>query len=158
MNHSVSGDVLRQFESAWDMLGDILQRVPDEHWRQDASHGLAPGRLAYHVLETAEYYMSGEPKSFRWGARFGVDWEAATPEELPERENLIDYLAEIRTTCQKWLGDVEDSSMLALDSVYGSEGMSRLEVGLYLMRHTHHHIGELCGHLRRCGIARPSWR
>ena len=102
--------------------------------------------------------MSARPRDFAWGARFGMDWQESAAADLPARDAVLEYLAEIRIACRAWLEGRDDGAMLALDPIYGAEGMSRLELSLYVLRHTHHHLGELCGHLRRCDIARPSWR
>lgn len=158
MRHSISADVLGHFSAAWDMLGEAVTRFPAEQWARDVEGALAPARVAYHVLETAEYYFGSRQQGFPWGARFGADWETATPEALPTPAQVIAYLEEIRALSRRWLADAGDETMLAPDPVYAAEGMSRLDRALYVLRHTQHHVGELCGLLRRCAAPRPPWR
>ena len=156
--HSIAGDVRGQFEHAWDMFAEAVRLFSAEQWRQDSGLVLAPARVAYHLLETAEYYLSDAPGAFRWGGRFGVDWESADAGALPTQEDILAYLGEVRRACQDWLNRRAAHGMLDLDPVYGGEGMSRLDRSLYLLRHTHHHIGELCAQLRRYDLPRPGWR
>ncbi len=156
--HTISGDLIGQFESAFDMLGEAVPRFSAEQWRQDADHGLAPARVAFHLLDTVEYYMSPDPRRFKSGARFGVDWEDAPAAAQPGQEQISTYLAEIRAGCRRWMEGLDDAAMLTPDPVYGREGMSRLDLRLYVLRHTHHHIAEIAAHLRRCGLPRPGWR
>lgn len=158
MKHSISTDVVGQFAAAWTMLGETVQRFPLNLWTLDGDGSLAPARLVYHILETADYYFSPSLNAFNWGGRFGVDWETGAPGNLPTQGQLMAYLGDVRSRCELWFKGVADETMLEPDPAYADEGMSRLDRGLYVLRHTHHHLGTLCAELRRAGLPRPAWR
>jgi uncharacterized damage-inducible protein DinB len=147
-----------QFEAAWGMLKQAVQSVPLEQWRTGDVEHLVPARIACHVLETADYYMSPDPERFPWGGRFGVDWENGAREELPGQDDARDYLNEVRARVASWIAGLSDTGLLSPDAIFRSEGMSHLDRALYLLRHTQHHTGEMCAELRRRGLPRPPWR
>jgi hypothetical protein len=146
-----------QFEAAWEMLAEAVG-VFGEGWRAGGSDYAVPARLAYHAVETADYYFHDDLAAFDWGGRFGVDWETKEPARLPSQQAILDYLDEVRDKASRWIADREDDRLLAPDEVFHAEGMSRLDRALYVLRHTQQTIGELCALLRARGIPRPAWR
>ena len=147
-----------QFEAVWGMLKQAIHSVPLEQWRTGDVEHLVPARIAYHVLETADYYMSPDLERFPWGGRFGVDWEKGARDALPGQADIRDYQNEVRARVAAWLAGLGDAGLLLPDAVFRSEGMSHLDRALYVLRHTQHHTGELCAELRRRGLPRPPWR
>jgi len=156
--HSLARDLNGQFSAAWSLLGDAIGDILDDQWRTGESDHLVPARLALHIIETAEHYSSEDPASYRWGARFNLDWESAPSQNLPGQHDIQRYLADVKKQVREWIEKQGDDGLLAPDSHYGGEGMSHFDRAAYLLRHTHHHIGELCAELRRRGIPRPRWR
>ena len=149
------------FTRVWDTYQAAINDVPEEHWRTGEVSYLIPARLVYHVLEAAEFYARGTPKGFDWGAnqrRFGVDWEAATPEQLPTQEQSLIYLNEVQSEVEKWLIKASDSELLLPDVEYPWTGGSVLGRALYLLRHNQSHLGELNAELRRRELPRAKWR
>jgi hypothetical protein len=146
-----------QFGAAWDMLAEAVGAF-GEGWRAGDSSYAVPAGLAYHVIETADYYFHDDLEAFGWAGRFGADWETEEPARLPSRRAILDYLDEVRDKTSRWIADRGDDGLLAPDEVFHEEGMSHLDRALYVLRHTQHTIGELCSLLRARDIPRPAWR
>jgi uncharacterized damage-inducible protein DinB len=158
---TIGEELIEHFTRVWGTYRDAIRDIPEEQWRAGEVDYLTPSRLLYHVLEAAEFYSRETPKGFNWGAnqrRFGVDWEAATPEQLPTQEQTLTYLDEVQAQLEAWLKNAEDSDILSPDSEYSWTGKSVLGRALYLLRHNQHHLGELNAELRRRGLPRAKWR
>jgi len=147
-----------QFDAAWSLLADTIVAFDDASWRRAGPGDLVPARLIVHILETADYYTHPDLGSYKWGARFGIDWEAAQTGELPDKRDLIAYLDDVRRKVAGWTGHLGDDGLLAPDEDFQDEGMCALDRGLYVLRHTHHHVGELFALLKEWNLPRPGWR
>ena len=66
---------------------------------------------------------------------------------------IATYLAEVRDQVDDWLSH----DLLALDAAYPWTGGTRLDRAIYLVRHTHHHVGELWSEIKRRGHPLPDW-
>jgi hypothetical protein len=143
----------RQFERSWKVVSEALQSFSPEEWTAGDVDYLTPARTAYHIVETAEFYSSDSPDGFPWGHRFGCDWEGAQPDELPAREEIIAYMAEVRAQVETWL----NQDLLAEDPAFPWTGGTLLDRALYLVRHNHHHVGELWSEIKRRGHPLPDW-
>jgi len=64
----------------------------------------------------------------------------------------------VRIKVDRWIESHGDAGLLASDKVFHLEGMCYLDRALYVLRHTHQHIGELFKTLRDRDIPRPTWR
>jgi hypothetical protein len=138
------------------MLRDAVSAFPEDEWRTGASMYQRPAGLAYHTLETIEFYASGLAAGvFRFGSRFGVDWEAAADEDLPDQPQMLAYLSEMEAMLDEWLA-AED--LAAPEETYPWTGAIRLGRVCYLLRHTQHHVAELFLELTVRGISAPDWR
>lgn len=146
--------VLRQFVRSWQMFEDAVRQFPADEWREGAFAYLTPARAAYHIVETAEFYSGEIPDTFQWGHRFGGDWEAMPAEDLPSPADVLAYLADVRPQVEAWVRDVD---LLAPDPAFGWTGGAFLDRALYLLRHTHHHVGEMWSELKRRGYKFPDW-
>ena len=151
---SIAGD----FARTWKMYRSAINDIPERHWRSGDDNYLIPARLVYHVIETAGYYSGRTPKEFEWGHRFGVDWESATPEQLPTKDQALAYLEDVQARVDTWLRGMDDSHLLATDTEFLWPGSSFLDRALYLLQHNRQHIGELNAELRRRALPRVHWR
>ncbi|MFC1572544.1 hypothetical protein ACFL6M_02990 [Candidatus Eisenbacteria bacterium] len=147
-----------QYAHAWSLMDEIVNRFPVEAWRSASPAYFAPSRLTYHTIETVDYYCRDDLAAFRWGHRFGVDWDTASSEELPEQEAIRDYQRDVHSAASLWIHHLGDDGLLAPDAVFSEEGMTHLDRALYALRHTHQHLGELSSELRRRDLPRPPWR
>lgn len=146
--------ITRQFARSWQVVTEAMAAFTPEEWVTGEVDYLTPARLAYHIVETAEFYTSDTPEGFPWGHRFGCDWEGAKVEELPDQDAVAAYLAEVRDQAKRFLSQ----DLLAEDPDFPWCGGARLDRALYLVRHTHHHVGELWSEIKRCGHNLPDWR
>jgi len=150
----LSGVLVGQFERSWRMVEEAVGTFSAEEWRTGEIDYLTPARLAYHILETAEFYAGESPDGFPFGHRFGCDWEGAQPEELPTQEDVLEYLAEVRSQVETWLTSAD---LLAADDAFTWPGDTVLDRAVYLQRHTHHHVGEMWSEIKRRGHDLPHW-
>lgn len=146
------------FARTWEMYRNAINDIPEEQWRTGDIDLLIPARLAYHVFEAAEYYSGKTPKGFKWGHRFGADWEGSTPEQLPTRDQAREYLDEVQARVDTWLNGMDDSEMLSTGNEFSWTGSTFLSRALYLLQHNRQHVGELNAELRRRGLPRTKWR
>jgi hypothetical protein len=156
MNKNVLAQAISgQFRRALKMLREAVQAFPVEEWRAGDNHYLRPAGLAYHALETIDFYTSDRPASqFPWGNRFGADWEDPRSELLPPQEDVITYLDEIESKLAHWF---KTTDLTAPERSYPWTGVSKLERTVYMLRHTHHHLAEMCLELSRRGYSGPEW-
>lgn len=155
---TIQESLLDAFRRNWDIYKDLVKQTPEEHWRTGDVDYLIPARLVYHALEAADFYSSPTPKGFVAGHRFGVDWEAATPEQLPTREQTSEYLKETMKKVDGWLRGMSDSDLLSPQEEFRWTGKTVLGRAIYLLVHCRQHIGEINAELRRRGLPRAKWR
>jgi len=158
---AVVASLIDHFNRTWGMLREAIEALPEEEWRAGDVEQFVPARQALHIIETAEFY-SGEwdGKEFPWGERFGCDWEDSPVEKLPDQRDMLAYLDEARAKVEAWLTKRGDDGLLGepQDKRFPWTGTCELGRALYLMRHSHHHLGKIHNELRRRGIDRPEWR
>ena len=152
--------LIEHFTRVWETYRAAINDIPEEHWRAGEVDYLIPARLAYHVIGAAEFYARGTPKGIDRAEqrRFGVDWEAATPEQLPTQKQTLTYLDEVQSKVENWLKEASDSKLLSPETEYPWTGGSILGRALYLLRHNQAHLGELNAELRRRDLPRAKWR
>lgn len=145
-----------QFHRALGMFREAVQAFPGEEWRKGDIDYLRPAGLAYHVLETIDFYSGDRPgEEFPWGGRFGVGWEESRSERLPSQEQVLAYLDEMEAKLEDWF---EKSDLLSGEATFLWTGETMLGRAAYMLRHTQHHVAELGLELRRRGYSRPEWR
>ncbi len=146
--------VMEQLQRACTMLNEAVQGFDGTTWRQ--RRGLRPAAIALHVVETIEFYFSDKsPDNFPWQHRFGVDWEGAPDEELPDQSGLIAYLADVKATLPEWF---ETHTLSAEEHLHPHIGKIVLARCLYVLRHTQHHVGQLNAVLLATGQHTADWR
>ena len=155
MDEAIMRDSLvRQFVRSWRMVEEAIRSFSADEWKTGDVDYLTPARLAYHIIETAEFYAGETPDGFPSGHRFGCDWEGAEPDDLPTQEAILAYLADARTQVGGWLREVD---LLAADVAFPWTGGCILDRALYLLRHNHHHVGEMWSEIKRRGHPLPDW-
>ena len=131
-----------QYERGWRMVEATVAAIPDARWREAGRDYLNPARLAYHLVETVEFYFS-DSDDFPFGQRFGGDWPKLAPAELPSRDDVRDYLREVREKSTRWIRRHDDVSILGPNRRHPWCGETLLGLALYVLRHTLHHHGEM---------------
>ena len=148
----------RQFDAAWDMLEQAIEHLSGRDWKSGVTSQAIPARLAYHIVETADFYTHPDLDAFVWAGRFGVDWETEDPDQLPDAEAIQSYLTDVRAKVSSWITNLGEDALCAPDDVFFDEGMTHMDRALYVLRHTHQHLGELHALLHARGLPRPQWR
>ena len=147
--------VLDQFRRTLKMFRESIVAFPEGEWRKGDIDYLRPAGVAYHVIETIDFYTSEQTvDQFSWGGRFGVDWEDSQSERLPLQNELIEYLDEIEDKLEDWLKDVDLSSA---EDTYPWTGPIILSRAIYVLRNTQHHLSEMSLELTRRGYTSPEW-
>ena len=157
-HHELVEIIDRQFAAAWSMLKEAIAIFPPEEWHTADIDYFIPARVTYHAVETVDYYCRNDLKGFTWGHRFGIDWESASGDQLPGQGPVLEYLEETQIHTSDWLRSLGDQALVSPDAAFRAEGYSHLDRALYVLRHIHQHLGELCSELRQRDLVRPSWR
>jgi hypothetical protein len=149
-------DVLvRQYGRSWRMFQEAVGAFTTEEWRTGEVTYLTPARTAYHIIETAEFYSGDTPDGFPWAHRFGFDWEAEVEaERLPTQKDILSYLSDVHPKVDTWLATAD---LMAPDAAFPWTGGTVLDRAHYLVRHTHHHVGEMWSEIKRRGHDLPDW-
>jgi hypothetical protein len=155
---SLGEALIEAYKLIWEMYDDALEKIPEEHWRKGEIDYLIPARQVYHVIETADFYMSGTtPDGFPWGQRYNGGCFDSPPEELPTREQAREYHDEVRMKVTDWIRGMDTPEILAQEKSFPWTGSVVLGRILYLLGHYRQHFGELNAELRRRGLLRIKW-
>lgn len=146
--------VADQFRRSLLMMENAVRAYPAQEWRRGDLAYLRPAGLAYHLVDTLDFYTCDTPPEAYRGKPLCPDWETAADEELPTQAQVLDYLAEMKARLAAWL---ETTDLLAPDTARPWTGPNTLGRALYLLRHNQHHISELYIELTRRGLSCPEW-
>lgn len=156
--YEITEELIDQFGRTWRELRDAVTKTPADEWRKGDTDYLIPARLAYHIVYSADSYATHRGyKEHRPYRRFKLNWEAATPDELPSREQLFTYINETEVAVKEWLLGLGDEGLLEEQVDYEWTGERRLGRALYLLRHNQWHIGELNALLCTRGLEPVEW-
>jgi uncharacterized damage-inducible protein DinB len=147
-----------QFDRMWAMLEEVIRNCPDDEWKSGGGNWfLVPSRLAYHTIETVDYYSRQSPEDMEWGKRFGgVDWEEQQVERLPDRASISAYLEETQEDLRAKLRALTDQDLLA-SHPFPWTGATLLDRLIYTLRHSMFHLGQIQAELRRRGLKGAQW-
>ena len=141
----------RQLGAAIDMLENALLACPAPLWkervfREHPDHSLPAGfdqfwSITYHVLCGLDWYLTGSPEGFAPPAPFTwnvLDPASVFPEQPYTKEELHDYLVQLRQKCQATilsLSDEQAHRQVTFPCGQGGYSLSFFELQLYGMRH-----------------------
>ncbi|MFW9863375.1 MAG: DinB family protein [Candidatus Thorarchaeota archaeon] len=151
--------LVNQYTSVWKMLQNAITEVPDERWHDGVGQWYF-SQTAYHIIETAQFYLGSDPDAMQWGARAGIVWddiEDIENEVLPRlnKELVNSYLQEIEQKWAETLKSASDSNLLETDGFHWFSSI--LDKLIYLLRHTNYHVGELNRALREWDLSPARW-
>ena len=136
-NNSISTSLVDQFERTLHMFKAAVANFPSDEWTKGELDYLRPAGVAYHVVESLEFYGGVVPvDKFDWGGRFGCDWEDPDSAKLPTQIQVLTYLDETWTRVKTWLMTSDPELPESLFPWTGAILHGRL---LYLLRHIQHH-------------------
>ena len=71
----ISEHLSGQCGHSWNMLRNGVRKCTDVQWKSAVDDlFFVPARLAFHVIQTMDFYTSINAKDFNWTAH-GFDWE-----------------------------------------------------------------------------------
>lgn len=148
-----------QFARMWQMLREASFNASDDTWREGfrTTSGLAC--LAYHIVETVDFYISNTESDFSFGKRLGGNiWEAVMPLELPSKEQVQEYAEEVRKKTENLLANLTDSTFLGSQKIFHWTGDTLLERFIYMLKHCYYHMGHMNRVIRLKGNIPIDWR
>lgn len=153
----ISRDLLKQFTSTWNMLGETIYNVTDENWYLTENEWTFAG-IVCHILETQEFYFGSEPEEMVWGKYYGdkSKIEDAPGEYFPSKDNMIKLQAELEQLITKKLRGLSNEDLKKKDGFKWFNSI--YEKLTYLLRHNAHHLGELGRMLRAWELEHMKWQ
>lgn len=156
MNEVLINTSLDHIERALIMFKKAIIAFPEIQWKQGDLDYLRPAGVAYHVVETIEFYTGNIiAEQFEWGHRFHCDWEDTNSTKLPNQDEVLTYLGEVWEHSQTW---IRSHNLLEPESMFPWTGDTLLGRMLYILRHIQHHTAEMSLELKRRGYECPDWK
>ncbi|MBL7768731.1 MAG: DinB family protein [Flavipsychrobacter sp.] len=146
-----SQQLWNQFGASIDMLTNCIHYIPDDFF---SNHKRAY-YLTYHTILFLDYYSSFPPSSFTPLLPYTQLPEEKRPAEsigdmIPDaiytKKELLHYIEVIRAKCIQLIYSITEETMQLRFTEGAEEGdmdYPFLEIMLYNMRHTAHHVGQL---------------
>ena len=151
------GALKRQYRAGLAMLGDAVERCPDETWGDPAPTN-AFWQVAYHVLYFTHLYLQPDLEAFRpWPGHQGdvqhEDGIAGPADPRSERPLLPRPYTKAQVLAYAAHVDACVDGVDALDLDADASGfswyaMGKLEHQLVNLRHLAHHVGQLADRVR----------
>ena len=141
--------IAEQHDRAWEMFRQTIARIPEDKWRCDDDPKLNPARRGLHAVEAADWYETLAFDQVQWGVRF-CDWEGGTPDQLPTKAELLEYLSEVAEKLDKRIRGMSDEELCA-PPPYHWTGETTAGLWGYVLRHTMLHVGEMHAYMRLAG-------
>jgi uncharacterized damage-inducible protein DinB len=146
-SHQIAPSLAEQFDRVWRTLRSALSRLDEDQFHAGDVDFLIPRNLAYHTIETADFYSSdGPPDAFPWGY-FKAESKA----------EMLRYADEVQSKVRRWCTAQDDEQWLKEQSQWKWTGRTMLDRALYTLRHTQHHTAQINAELRRRGLPRGEW-
>ena len=151
----VTQAVADQFRRTLAMFRTAVGAFPPEAWREGKPDYARPAGVAYHVVETIDFYITDQPADmFPWGARFAVGWETEESDLLPSQERILAYLDEVEERLWHWLSATD---LLEPETIYPWTGPVKLGRAIYVLRNSQHHLAEMNLERVRRGYGQTPW-
>jgi len=84
-----------------------------------------------------------------------VNWEEKDSSKLPGQDKLLTYLDEVEENLARFLADAD---LKATEELFRWTGSTMLSRAVYMLRHTQHHLSEICLELHIRGLQAPEWQ
>jgi len=148
--------MVAQYAGMWTMWREAIAACSDEMWRAGETQFSVPARLAFHVIQAADFYADADPNAYDWMAH-GFDWEEAPAEALPAKEAVSAFLDITEKKVRDWLMAMGDVGLAV--KIKALPWLScGLAVAAYVLRHSQYHLGQLDTLLHRKGLPSPEWQ
>jgi len=155
--------ILRQYRAAMAMLGETIERCPEELWFSNDFKNRF-WHIAYHSVFYTHLYVQPSEADFRPWARHVPNanylgpqpWAPNEPFQIPvpfSKPDIEEYLQLCR-------GEIEKQAPLVrLEAGSGFSWLTfnKLELQFYNIRHLQHHTGQLVERLRTAADVGVGW-
>jgi len=142
-----------QFMRAFGMLRLAITAFSAEGWCKGDTPYQRPAGLALHALESTHGYSGLEPGEIEAG--LGMSWDEKDSSKLPTQEEMLAYLEKVEQSVARFLAQAD---LMAAEEHARFTGATVLSKAVYMLRHTQHHLAEMCFELHRRGIQAPDWQ
>jgi hypothetical protein len=152
MINNLQESLWRQFGASIDMLANTIASCPDDYFTTNKRFYY----LVYHTVVFLDYYLTIPHSSFSPILSFTIkDADQRPPESIGDmipdkiysKQALIDYVNHSRDKCKTMIDGLTKDKILNARFTEGHEpgdmDYSIVEILLYNMRHTQHHVGQL---------------
>jgi uncharacterized damage-inducible protein DinB len=143
------------------MLADAIEKCPEVSWRQ-GTPPLEIGRLAFHIVDAADFYGRQtmaepiEPRSCGVEPRTIFQLEAGS---LPSKSDVKDLLRHVEKKWNGFLSDKDDAWYVSKKpaGIFEWTGTTYLDLCLYNLRHVMHHLGHMDVQIRQAKGSPMDW-
>jgi hypothetical protein len=130
--------------SALGLVAETVGQFEPEQWIEGVDFFQVPAKIAYHIVDTLDYYFREEPGGeYTWGHRFGGGWWKLADDDQPSPAKVLAYLAQVEARIDQHFAVLEDDDLVAPFDKAREHGETRLGHYVYALRHTMHHHGAL---------------
>ncbi len=152
MTKLILDSLTSQFEASLAMLRQCIAACPPEHFDDKIGNDTFR-QVAYHTLFFFDFYLAPGESAFqlrelhkKGGDERGVDLSSGL-----SREDALTLLFQCRGQIAATL-NAETAESLAGPTGFSRRKTSRLELHIYNIRHTQHHVGQLSAFLRKLQV------
>jgi hypothetical protein len=152
--------IARQFDIVWNTIDETIALIPDGEWAAGKEGTSIPVVQLAHVAAAIALYLP--PPGKHWPdwceSESGDFWWDAGPDPWPSKDEFGRYCTGVKAEVATWLASLDDAAMLEETLADDWRGNCLLDLAMYVLRHSQHHLGDLFAEMRRRGIDRPKWR
>jgi len=160
----IQGVLKSQYHAALAMLGQAIERCPNELWTSD-THPNRSWHVAYHAVFCAHMYLQVDESKFVPWERHRENYQyLGSPPSAPyrppqlaqpyEKAEVMEYLR----ACDAMVDSAVDGlDLMSPESGFWWYRMSKLEHQIVNIRHIQHHAAQLSDRLRVTEGIGPSW-
>jgi len=144
-----------QFIRTMIMVRGAVEGFPAEEWAKGDSAYQRPAGLALHLLGSLHGFCAlraGEPSV---GDHFEVGWDEKDSSKLPSQEEVLAYLDVVEKSLS---GFVANAQLSEPEDRFAWTGSTQLGRASYMLRHTQHHLAEMCLEMHRRDLKAPEWQ
>ncbi len=134
-------EIISQYSHFWRTYRSICRSFNQDSWK-DLGFGLTqPDRLALHILQSTIFYIEGKKPFVRLDSTL-IDNHSAEldKKDLPDLDNILFILNEVEKKTENWIRNLDFDKK---NEEFPWTGESAGSVALFVLRHSHHHLGEM---------------
>lgn len=155
MTNAFNQILWQQFGASIDMLNNAINACPIEQWDTETQFWYR----SYHTIFYLDYYSSTDPAHFLPPAPFTLsefDSSGILPDRVYSKDELLNYLQFVKKKCSELIINLTPA-ISEQRFINVARNYSLLEILIYNMRHTQHHVGQLHLLLKQGNVTVPNW-